>query len=168
MDPVIVNHVFLTARFLIKGRVLTGEQRLTSFLRSYRRAFLSIEDITMFDLERSDQIVAARGQLRVEDILLAHEFLDVAGDMHSRALVERESQAYRMASIYFRAPTTFEVVGRVREEFLGGALQETFFVVQEPNLRGLQERTERDFLQLKRMPYTIVNGGQVHCIFNYE
>ena len=168
MDPAIVNHLFLTSRFLVKGRVATGGKRLTDLLEMYRRDFLAIDDITLFDVEHGDQVISGRGHLRMEDVLLAHEFLDVSSDDHLRSMFEKEDHEYVMASMYFRPPGSVEVVGRVRRSILQATRPNEFFVVQSPNVKGLNDRSEPDFLRLQQLSYAIVNRSQVHCLFEYE
>ena len=167
MDKSFVNHLFLTSRFLVKGRVSTGDLRLTNFLNTYRRPLLKIEDITLTELASGDQILAPVGSVRLRDVLLAHEFLDLSGDLHRRQWAERETFDFEMASVYFRAPSGMELVGRVRSEVIEGTSRSDFFVVVEPQLRGL-ERHHPELDVLAKLPYVILNRTQVHCLFQYE
>jgi hypothetical protein len=169
MDLSIVNHLFLTQRFLVKGMLRTGELRLSSFLNSVRRPLLALDHVTFVDLQRSDRITAKRATIRLEDVLLAHEYLDLAGDPLRKKLAQPELQDHRMVSAYFRAPSRLEVLGRVRRDVLESASREEFFVVMEPLLRGLEEHEKRDDLRaLDDLAYAIVNRTQLHAWFEYE
>ena len=59
MNYPMVNHLFVTERFLVKGQVETGELRLSNFLNNYKKPMLQVEDITMIDLRSGDRVVAA-------------------------------------------------------------------------------------------------------------
>jgi len=168
MDLAIVNHLFLTQRFLVKGNVRTGELRLSSFLNSVRRPLLDVDNITMIDLERGDRIVARRATVRLADVLLAHEFLDLAGDPLRKRLAQPESSEFRMVSVYFRAPSRLELLGRVRHDVFEPVQGDDFFVVMEPLVRGFDEKLAADAEQLKSLTYAIVNRSQIHCYFEYE
>jgi hypothetical protein len=168
LDVPIVNHVFLTPRFFVKGTVRTGELRLSSFLNSARRPLLQVDSVTFVDFELGDRIVARRATLRLADVLLAYEFLDLAGDPLRKKLSQPEQQDYRMVSAYFRPPSRLEVLGRVRQELLEATPGDDFFVVMEPLLRGFPDQPVAELDMLKNLPYAIVNRAQLHCFFEYE
>jgi hypothetical protein len=168
MDLSIVNHLFLTQRFLVKGNVRTGDLRLSSFLNSVRRPWLSIENATLIDLRLPDRVFAKTTTLRLADVILAHEFLDLAGDPLRRSLAVQEQNDFRMLSIYFRAPCRLEMLGRARHDAVDAGTGDEFFVVMEPLLRGFDDKDAADVQALKNMNYAIVNRRQVHCFFQYE
>jgi len=168
MEPAIVNHLFLTPRFFVKGTVRTGDLRLSSFLNAARRPLLQLESVTFVDVDLGDRIVASRATLRLADVLLAYEFLDLAGDPLRKRLAEPELQEFRMVSAYFRAPARLELLGRVRRESLEATPGDDFFVMMEPMVRGLADRTAPGFEALRNLPYAIVNRSQIHCFFEYE
>ena len=168
MDVPIVNHVFLTPRFFVKGTVRTGELRLSSFLNAARRPLLQVDNVTFVDFELGDRIVARRATIRLPDVLLAYEFLDLAGDPLRKKLSQPEQQDFRMVSAYFRAPSRLEVLGRVRQDVLEATQGDDFFVVMEPMLRGFADKSLSELDTLKSLPYAIVNRSQIHCFFEYE
>jgi hypothetical protein len=168
MNVPIVNHLFLTPRFFVKGIVKTGELRLSSFLNSARRPLLQIEGVTFVDFELGDRIVARRATLRLADVLLAYEFLDLAGDPLRKRLSQPEEQEFRMVSAYFRAPSRLEVLGRIRRDAFDATPGDDFFVVMEPLLRGFADKSVAELEMLKSLPYAIVNRAQLHCFFEYE
>jgi len=168
MDLSIVNHLFLTQRFLVKGNVRTGDLRLSSFLNSVRRPWLAIENATLIDLRQPDRVFAKTTTLRLEDVVLAHEFLDLAGDPLRKSLAVQEQNEFRMLSVYFRAPCRLELLGRARHDAVDAGTGDEFFVVMEPLLRGFDDKDSADVQSLKNMTYAIVNRRQVHCFFQYE
>jgi hypothetical protein len=168
MDLSIVNHLFLTQRFLVKGNVRTGDLRLSSFLNSVRRPWLAIENATLIDLRQPDRVFAKTTTLRLEDVVLAHEFLDLAGDPLRKSLAVQEQNEFRMLSVYFRSPCRLELLGRARHDAVDAGTGDEFFVVMEPLLRGFDDKDATDVQALKNMNYAIVNRRQVHCFFQYE
>ncbi len=176
MDLSIVNHLLVTQRFLVKGTVRTGDLRLSSFLNAVRRPWLAIENVTFTELVSGEKIVARRATLRLADLLLAHEYLDLAGDPIRKRLAQAdaaEGQAlprseYRMVSAWFRAPSRLEILGRIRQNVLDAATSDEFFVMQEPLLRGVDEATANLLLPVKDLPYAIVHRAQLHGWFEYE
>jgi hypothetical protein len=172
MDVSIVNHLFLTQRFLVKGNVRTGELRLSSFLNAQRRSWVAIENATIVDLEREDRVVAKQLSLRRDDVVFAHEYLDLSGDPLRKSLAQQEQDDYRMFSLYFRAPCRFEMLGKVRRDVLESGQGDEFFVVMDPLLRGFAERDPEQHAAevkgLKSLSYAILNRAQVHCFFQYE
>lgn len=168
MDLPIVNHLFVTARFVVKGSVRTGDLRLSSFLNAVRRPWLQVENVTFSDLASGEKVSAHRAMVRLADVLFAHEFLDLAGDPIRKQLAQAESPDFRMVSSWFRAPARFEMVGRVRREALDPSSSDEFFVVLEPLLRGGADESARELEALKNLPYAIVQRAQLHAWFEYE
>jgi hypothetical protein len=164
----LVTHFFLTPRFLVKGRVRTGESRLSTFLNSFTRPFLGVEDVTLLDVARPERTSVKTLELRVEDVVLAHEFLDLAGDQHQRALARMQEESREVHTFYLREPTGCELFGRVRGDVLATALQGGFCVVTDAEIRGLEEAVGAEFEKIRKLPYAILNTAYVHCHFRYE
>ena len=164
----LVNHLFVTPQFLILGRVNTGGKRLTSFLQSLRKPFLPLEDLTMMRLDRDERILASRGFLRSQEILFAHEFIDLAGDEHLKSLASMDDGDFGTVSFNLNEPRGCEVIGRCKSEALNPMLSDGFFVIGKPEFRGLEQRREREFEQLRKLSYGILNRAYVHCFFEYK
>src|SRR5262249_11263177 len=158
----------VTQRFLVKGNVRTGDLRLSSFLNSVRRPWLTIENATLVDFERPDRVAARQLTLRLADVLFSHEYLDLSGDPLRKSLVQPE-QDFRTFSLYFRAPCRLEMLGKIRREALESGQGDDFFVALDPQLRGLDEGDETELppevTGLKSLSYAILNRAQVHCFF---
>jgi hypothetical protein len=168
MDVSIVNHLFLTQRFLIKGNVRTGDLRLSSFLNSVRRPWLAVENATLVDLRHPDRVLAKQATIRLADVIFAHEFLDLSGDPLRKKLAQPEQNDFRMLSLFFRAPCRLELLGRIRHDALDAGQGDDFFVVMEPLLRGFEDKDAAEVQALKNLSYAIVNRAQVDCFFQYE
>jgi len=172
MDVAIVNHLFLTQRFLVKGNVRTSELRLSSFLNSVRRPWLAVEDATILEFDRPDRVTTKQYALRLSDVVLAHEYLDLSGDPLRKSLAQSERDDFRSFSIHFRAPCRLEMVGRIRREALESGQGDEFFVALDPLLRGFEEKEDEqlpaEVKSLKSLNYAILNRAQVHAFFPYE
>ncbi len=168
MELSLVNHLFVTARFVVKGTVRTGELRLSSWLNAQRRPWLQVEQATFADLLTGEQVAARRASLRLADVLFAHEFVALQGDPVRRRLAEEQPADFRMASCWFRAPARFELLGRVRREVLDPAAVDDFFVMREPLLRGGDARDLPALAPCRNLSYAIVQRAQLHGFFEYE
>ncbi len=168
MDLSIVNHLFVTPRFVVKGTVRSGELRLSSYLNAQRRPWLTIDHVTFSDFSGREKVTARRAQLRLADVLFAHEFLDLAGDPVRKKLAQTEARDYRMVSHGFRAPSRLELVGRVRRDLLDPASNDDFFVAMEPLLRGFEGSDAAELEPIKNLSYAIVARSQLHAFFEYE
>ncbi|MSR45777.1 MAG: hypothetical protein EXS13_01700 [Planctomycetes bacterium] len=168
MDLSLVNHLFVTPRFVVKGTVRSGALRLSSFLNAARRPWLTIDEVTFTDLESGEKISARRATLRLADVLFAHEFLDLGGDPVRRKLAQSETPDFRMVSAWFRAPARLEIVGRARREALDPAATDDFFVLLEPLLRGIVPSQAAALEPCKNLSYAIVQRSQLHGYFEYE
>jgi len=164
----LVNHLFLTPRFLVKGRVATGDQRLSTFLGSYRRAFLTVEDVTLVAIHSPEKTRTGRIELRASDVVLAHEFLDLQRDEHRRTLATQDQAARDTFSLYLREPMGCELLGRVREDALASAQQSEFCVVTQVEVRGLEHASGSEFEKIRKLSYAILNRSFIHCHFKYE
>ncbi len=158
----------MTTQYLAKGRIPTGESRLTTFLQGYQRPFLSVEDITLYSLEKDQKIIASRGHIRREDLVLAHEFVDIGGDHFQKALADNTGSDSVVASVVLRQPSGWEILGKVKPEFLEQPQSDGFSVMMQPEFRGIEDRGVREFESLKGLPYLILNRAHVHCLFRYE
>jgi hypothetical protein len=168
MELSLVNHLFVTARFVVKGTVRTGDLRLSSWLNAQRRPWIQVEQTTFADLVTGEQVAARRASLRLGDVLFAHEFVALQGDPVRRRLAEERPDDFRMASCWFRAPACFELLGRVRREALDPAAADEFFVMREPLLRGGDARDRPVLEPCRNLSYAIVQRAQLHGFFEYE
>ncbi len=160
----IISHLFVTDRFLIKGRAITGDRRLSTYLETVRKPWVMIEDVTLIDLATRDRVVVQRGHLRSKDIVLAHELLDITGDQFRKTQGEVGSDDLDLVCCYFRHPIRYELTGRVRKDSTLADESSGFHVVLNPSLRGFETAGDADLELVTRLPYLIVQRSHIQCL----
>ena len=85
----LTSDVLLTDAFLIKGNVENKYTRLSKLLDEHRKQFLRVRDVTLIDLNSKERIQTPLLHVNLQQVLIAHEFLDEAGDI-TRADLARE------------------------------------------------------------------------------
>lgn len=145
----------------MKGTVRTGGLRLTSFLNAARGRWLQVGDPALLDFERGAERTAGGLVLRLDDVLLAHEYLDLAGDPLRKRLAQPDDAQPRRMHACFRAPSRLEIVGRSNAGAPDPAGSDEFFVVTEPELLGLDGGCEAAIAALRGLSYAIVNRSQL-------
>ena len=86
----LTTDLFLTDCFLIKGTVENKYTRLSRMLDGHRQSFLKLRDATLIDLASRERIQTPLLQMNLEEILVAHEFLDEASDGTAAALARAQ------------------------------------------------------------------------------
>ena len=76
----LTTDLFLTDCFLVKGTVENKYTRLSRLLDGHRKSFLRVRDVTLIDLVSRERIQTPLLHMNLDEILMAHEFLDEAGD----------------------------------------------------------------------------------------
>jgi hypothetical protein len=164
-----VKDLFLTESFLVKGYVKTGGRRLTTYLNNLDARFLEVHDATMVGVLQGDRIVTARAMVSVDEILLANELIESAGDEMMRHLADPEKNK-ALVNLYFGGRLPLEVSGKMlrrayNRKDLG---EQDFLVVTDPTIEGLAGKKPREFAVLKRAPYLIVNRRRIAYVFDYS
>lgn len=164
----IVSDLFLTDSFLIKGQVENKYTRLSQLLDEYRRYFLRIRNATLVDLGTQDRIQTPLLHINIDEILLAHEFLDNAGDPMAAQLAE-DADAHRVR-VFYTGNLNVEIAGNVRPGSYEADDRATrrFFVMTNPEVRGLKVKGDEDMKLLKGMPYAILNKSRVSYIYDFN
>ncbi len=163
----IVEDLFLTETFLIKGRLARKGRRLTKMLEHHERLFLTIEDAAMIPLRGGESIAASRVLVNSREIILAHEFVDFAGDAVQRSLATDEKPVRIRA--FYNGAVQFELAGKIAP----GAYEPThpggkrFFIMREPVLRGLNLDEHRELQALKGLSYAIVQKERLAYIYEF-
>jgi len=165
----IVSDLFLTDSFLIKGQVENKYTRLSQLLDEYRKYHLKIRNATLVDLGTQDRIQTPLLHINVDEIILAHEFLDNAGDPLAAQLADEESEAHRVR-VFYTGNLNVEISGNVRPNSYesGDRATRRFFVMKEPEVRGLNFRGDQDLKLLKDLPYAILNKSRVSYIYDFN
>ncbi len=165
----IVSDLFLTDSFLIKGQVENKYTRLSQVLDEYRRFFLKIRNATLIDLGTQDRIQTPLLHINIDEIILAHEFLDNAGDPFAAQLASVERDQHRVR-VFYTGNLNVEIAGSVRPGSYEADDRATrrFFVMSNPEVRGLKFKGDRDLKLLKGMPYAILNKTRVSYIYDFN
>ena len=165
----IVSDLFLTDSFLIKGQVENKYTRLSQLLDEYRKFHLKIRNATLVDLGTQDRIQTPLLHINVDEIILAHEFLDNAGDPLAAQLADDSDNDHRVR-VFYTGNLNVEISGNVRPNSYeaGDRATRRFFVMKEPEVRGLNFRGDQDLKLLKDLPYAILNKSRVSYIYDFN
>ena len=164
--PTIVEDLFLTDSFLIKGRFANKYHRLTKMLEDNGRQFICIEDAVMYALRNGEVVHTPSVLVNTREIILAHELVDVAGDMTQRILADNQ-KSVRIRGFYSGA-VQLELAGKVDR----GAYEPNcgpgrkFFIMQEPVVRGLNLQADGHLDLLKGLSYAIVQKEKLSYIYD--
>jgi hypothetical protein len=163
----IVEDLFLTGVFLIKGRLPNKTKRLSNLLEDFSRTFLAVQDATLVSLRSREVIRTPTVMVNVREVLLAHELVDVAGDELQRRLAGPTEKVSRIRAFY-SGPTQFEVAGRIEP----GAYESQashgrkWFVMQEPVLRGI-DLANPELAILGKLDYAILRRDQMAYVYDF-
>ena len=164
----IVSDLLLTDSFLIKGNIENKYSRLSQVLDEHRRYFLKIRDAMLVDLNSCERIQTPMVHVNVDEILLAHEFLDSGGDQHMRDLAK--DQKLNRIRVFYTGALNIEFAGEARPGCYEADDRSTrrFFVMRAPVIRGFNERGDSDLKLLTKMPYAILNKLRLSYIYDFN
>ena len=165
----IVSDLLLTDAFLIKGQVEGKYGRLSQVLDEHRRYFLKVRDATLIDLNSRDRIQTPLVHVNVDEILAAHEFLDSSADpLLARFGAERKADYHRVR-VFYTGNLNVEVAGRVRKGSyeVDDRLTRRFFVMVEPELRGMNLEDDDDLKLLSKLDYLVLNKTRLSYIYDF-
>ena len=164
----IVSDLLLTDSFLIKGNVENKYTRLSQILDENRKYFLRVRDATLVDLKSCERIQTPLLQVNMDEILLAHEFLDEAGDQHMRALAP-EVELNRVR-VFYTGMLNIEIAGYIRPGAYEADdhLSRRFFVVRKPQVRGFKDKGDKDLGLLNNLSYAILNKVRLSYIYDFN
>ncbi len=164
----IVSDLFLTDSFLIKGEVERKYDRLSQVLDEHRKYFLKIRNATLVDLNTCDRITTPLLHVNMDEILLAHEFLDSAADSQVQAMYKQVD--FAKIRVFFTGHLNVEVGGEVRPGSyeVDDRATRRFFVMRGPAVRGFNAREDKDLAQLLELPYLIINKTRLSYIYDFN
>mgnify|MGYP001572111349 CR=1 FL=1 len=164
----IVSDLFLTDSFLIKGEIERRYARLSQMLDENRKYFLKIRNATLIDLNTCDRIQTPLLHVNMDEILLAHEFLDHAGDV-SQASLHRDVKTNKVR-VFFTGHLNVEVGGECRPGSyeVDDRMSRRFFVMRNPSVRGFNAKDDADLKLLTKLPYVIVNKTRLSYIYDFN
>ena len=166
----IVSDLFLTDSFLIKGNVENKYTRLSKLLDEHRKYFVRIRDVTLIDLNSRERINTPLLHMNVDEILLAHEFLDEAGDGMRPNMAREQSETLQKVRTFYTGNLNIEVAGEVRPGSyeISDKATRRFFVMRNPKLRGFKDHGDPELSGLLNLPYLILNKERLSYIYDFN
>jgi hypothetical protein len=169
MTLTIVSDLFLTDSFLIKGNVENKYTRLSQILDEHRKYFLRVRDATLIDLNSRERITTPLLHVNVDEILMAHEFIDGAGDQKRAELAEKDMQLHKVR-VFYTGTLNIEMAGEVRPNAYESDDRVTrrFFIMRRPKLRGYESGGDADLKLLDGLSYAILNKARLSYIYDFN
>jgi Family of unknown function (DUF6812) len=164
----IVSDLFLTDSFLIKGNVENKYTRLSQILDEHRKYFVRVRDATLVDLNSRERISTPLLHVNLDEVLLAHEFIDGAGDQ-KRAELAAEARLHRVR-VFYTGSLNVELAGEVRPGAYEADDRVTrrFFIMRKPKVRGFNTYGDQDLALLDNLPYAILNKVRLSYIYDFN
>ena len=165
----IVSDLLLTDAFLIKGLVENKYTRLSQLLDEYRKYFIKVRDATLIDLNSRDRIQTPLLHVNLDEVLLAHELIETAGDPHAARLAS-DGFHYERVRAFYTGNLNVEIAGDVRPGCYEADDRSTrrFFVMQKPKVRGMKLDGDKDLELLKALPYAILNKTRLSYVYDFN
>ena len=153
--------------FLIKGRLQNKTKRLSNVLEDYQRQYLQVQDATLVSLRNSEVIKTPTVMVNIDELILAHELVDVAGDETLRRLAGDTDRKNRIRAFYNGA-VQFEIGGQIEpgayeSEPLTGR---KYFTMQSPIVRGLDIKNP-ELKILKGLDYAILRKNRMAYVYDF-
>ena len=166
-SAVFVEDVFLTDVFLIKGRIANKTKRLSNLLEDYQRQYLQVQDATLVSLRNNEVIRTPTVMVNIDELILAHELVDVAGDEALRRLAGGDAKTNRIRAFY-NGSVQFEVAGMIEPgAYESNALTgRRYFTMQKPVVRGLDLDSD-DLSVLRSLEYAILKKDRMAYVYDF-
>ena len=167
-DPVFVEDIFLTDVFLIKGRLANKTKRLSNVLEDNERQYLQVQDATLVSLRNNEVIKTPKVMINVDELVLAHELFDCAGDIAMKSLSAGDSAKATRIRAFYKGSAQFEVAGLIES----GAYESNkmtgrkYFVMTGPIVRGL-ELDHAELKILKGLDYAILKKDRMAYVYDF-
>jgi hypothetical protein len=160
-----LKDLLFTDKYLIKGHVKTGGQRLSTFLNNTRKRFLEMEEATLTKHDGSDRISSESVLVKISDVLFAHE-MEETGDEVLRNLGVRDRDEL-LVHFHLSSDASMQISGMVRQRTLDSDIfrKHDFIVMMRPALKGFAANPAPEFDLLNKASYLIVNLDRISIIF---
>jgi hypothetical protein len=164
----IVSDLLLTDAFLIKGNVENKYTRLSQILDEHRRYFVRVRDATLIDLHSKERIQTPLLHVNLDEVLLAHEFIDGAGDQ-KRAELATDDRLHRVR-VFYTGNLNVELAGEVRPGAYEADDRVTrrFFIMRKPKVRGFEHGGDEDLKLLDGLAYAILNKARLSYVYDFN
>jgi hypothetical protein len=165
----IVSDLFLTDALLIKGQVENKYTRLSQLLDEHRKYFLRVKDAVLVDLNSRDRIHTPLLHVNVDEILLAHELIESAGDPYAAKLAQ-DGTVYQRVRVFYTGNLNVELAGQVRPGSYEADDRSSrrFFVMRKPEVRGMKLEGDQDLELLKGLSYAILNKTRLSYVYDFN
>ena len=162
--------LFLTDSFLIKGQVERKYARLSQLLDEYRKYFVKVRDATLVDLGTRERIQTPLLHMNVDEILLAHEYLDEAGDVPRAELAQEQEGTLQKVRVFYTGNLNVEIAGAIRPSAYEVSDKATrrFFVMHKPQVRGLDRQGDEELELIDQLPYAILNKTRLSYVYDFN
>ena len=162
--------MFLTTAFLIKGNVDGKYTRLSKLLDEYGRLFLPLRDVILVDLNSRERIQTPQLHTNLNEILLAHEFLDEAGDGARRDIARDQIIDMQRVRLFFTGALNLELAGDIRARAYENSDKATqrFFVMRNPVVRGFKDQGDPHLKKLTNLSYAILNKQRLSYVYDFN
>jgi hypothetical protein len=163
----LVEDLFLTDSFLIKGRLEAKHGRLSQALDGWRRGFVPVLDATLIDLRTRERFEAPRVAIAWKELILAHELIDTGSDHYRRQLIAARPRLPIRAFVAGRLP--LELSGDAEPQaYDQGGLFKRCFILHQPRLRGLDCEKDVELRCLAQMSYAIVLKERLSYVYDFS
>lgn len=154
------NHLLITETLVVRGTVWPLGTRLAEGLSAAERRFVEILDATITPLRGGDSRDLPRINLTLEALVMAHEYVDTAGDLHLR----RVHAAARPlpAEIHLRAPAGLVIHGRLSAEIVIAAPR--LIALEVPRAVASSAPAEACAAAIAGLPYVLVNRRMIEAL----
>jgi hypothetical protein len=158
-----VEDLLLTSSFLVKGVVEGKTQRLSRVLEHGVNPFISVRNAVKTDLQRGDTARFPQLLLNLDQLVLAHEYVDFSRDDFYRGGGEREQV---MIQALVTGPTTITLTGHASRRDLETSYENRRFMVIERPRIGLDPLSpDVDGGIFEELPYLILNRARITCFY---
>jgi len=161
----IIQDVILTDSFLMLGTIANKYRRLSQLLDRYQKLFTPMMDVTMYDHADGEQIHVSDVLVNIREVIFAHEFVDSGGDIFQKNLsVDGDKSEIRS---FYNGRINLELRGNVRlGAYEMNKFNYSFFIMENPTVKGLPSELEATNRVLQNLPYIIVNKSKISYVFD--
>lgn len=165
--PPIVEDLFLTNGFLVKGRLSNKYRRLTTMLDHASGSFLSIQDVTMVALRGHEVIRTPSLLMNPNEIIFAHELLELTGDTAMRLLAQPDKLVHIRA--FYNGAVQIELAGKVAPGSYDHAHNggRPYFIMRRPTVRGLNLKGHDELRVLEGLEYVTIRKDRLAYIYDF-
>jgi len=154
------NHLLVTRALALKGTVESVVGRLSDHLRSSGRATATVLDAHATWMEDGSQQELPQVFVSLQQVLFAHEYVDMSGDPHLQAMnAPRVKQRYRV--VVDGAPGLV-LLGSMTPPHVEAS---PFIVLDAPEWDGEWANRLENAGTLSNLPYLLINQSRIEAYY---